>query len=139
MDGCATGCRRSRQGTRCRPTRPADDFKIGDILCDFEKRLDLVSAYFVPGKAGTEYFASLAETGKDVRILTNALNATDVVMVHVGYSKYRRELLEAGVDLYELKLRGNMTPETEMQIKPLGLSGARLHAKTLQSMTAAFS
>ncbi|MCK8464046.1 phospholipase D family protein [Aliiroseovarius sp. S1339] len=104
--------------------------RLGEILGEVEHRLDLVSAYFVPGKPGTEYFANLARAGKDVHILTNALNTTDVLMVHAGYSKYRRELLEAGVSLYELKLRGEMTPEAELQIKPFGLSGASLHAKT---------
>ncbi|MDN5788880.1 phospholipase D family protein [Pseudorhodobacter sp.] len=104
--------------------------RLGGILGGIAKRLDLVSAYFVPGEKGAEYFGDLAKSGVDVRILTNALNTTDVLMVHAGYSKYRRELLQAGVKLYELKLRGNMTPEADLQIKPLGLSGASLHAKT---------
>lgn len=104
--------------------------RLGDILGDTRRRLDLVSAYFVPGKKGTQYFTDLARAGKDVRILTNALNTTDVLMVHAGYSKYRRALLQAGVKLYELKLRGDMTSEADLQIKPLGLSGASLHAKT---------
>lgn len=36
-------------------------------------------------------------------MLTNSLSATDVVPVHAGYSKYRKELLKAGVTLFELK------------------------------------
>ncbi len=103
---------------------------LADILGEVEQRLDLVSAYFVPGTAGTEYFTGLAAQGKEVSILTNALNTTDVLLVHSGYTKYRRELLKAGIKLYELKLRGGVTPESETQLKPLGLSGASLHAKT---------
>lgn len=104
--------------------------RLGAILGTVETRLDLVSAYFVPGEPGVAYFGGLAKDGKDVRILTNALNTTDVLLVHSGYTKYRRELLEDGVKLYELKLRGDMAPETQTQLKPLGLSGASLHAKT---------
>ncbi|WP_113913569.1 phospholipase D family protein [Roseovarius dicentrarchi] len=104
--------------------------RLGDILGDIETRLDLVSAYFVPGRQGTKVFTDLARSGIDVQILTNALNTTDVLMVHAGYSRYRRELLEAGVELYELKLRGSMESEKELQINPFGLSGASLHAKT---------
>ncbi|MBB3994830.1 putative cardiolipin synthase [Sulfitobacter undariae] len=104
--------------------------RLGAILGDATKRLDLVSAYFVPGKPGNAYFSKLAQSGVEVRILTNAMNTTDVLMVHAGYTKYRRELLEAGVDLYELKLRGNMTPVKDGSGLPLGLSGASLHAKT---------
>lgn len=104
--------------------------RLGTILGEVQSRLDLVSAYFIPGKQGTAYFTDLARAGKQVNILTNAMNTTDVLLVHAGYTKYRRDLLEAGVRLYELKLRGGVTPESEMQLKPLGLSGASLHAKT---------
>ena len=104
--------------------------RLAEILGQVEKRLDLVSAYFIPGKQGTAFFDGLARSGKQVNILTNALNTTDVLLVHSGYTKYRRELLESGVHLYELKLRGGAAPGSETQLKPLGLSGASLHAKT---------
>ena len=103
---------------------------LADILGEVEQRLDLVSAYFVPGKKGTEFFDELAQAGKRVNILTNALNTTDVLMVHAGYTKYRRKLLQSGVALYELRLRGGAAPESANQLNPLGLSGASLHAKT---------
>ncbi len=104
--------------------------RLGTILGTVQKRLDLVSAYFVPGETGTAYFEKLAGSGKDVRILTNAFDTTDVVLVHSGYAKYRKHLLENGVKLYELKLRGASMGERERQVHPLGLSGASLHAKT---------
>lgn len=104
--------------------------RLGALLGETRERLDLISAYFVPGKIGAAYFGDLARTDRQVNILTNALNTTDVLLVHAGYAKYRRELLEAGVNLYELKLRGGVTPESAIQLKPLGLSGASLHAKT---------
>ncbi|MBY5998488.1 MULTISPECIES: phospholipase D family protein [Alphaproteobacteria] len=104
--------------------------RLGALLGETRERLDLISAYFVPGKIGAAYFGDLARTDRQVNILTNALNTTDVLLVHSGYAKYRRELLEAGVNLYELKLRGGVTPESAIQLKPLGLSGASLHAKT---------
>lgn len=104
--------------------------RLGEILGNVERRLDLISAYFVPGQGGTGYFADLARGGRDVNILTNALDTTDVLLVHSGYTRYRRALLEAGVDLYELKLRGDMDSEAELQLKPFGVAGASLHAKT---------
>ncbi|WP_371223242.1 phospholipase D-like domain-containing protein [Roseovarius sp. 2305UL8-3] len=101
--------------------------RLTDTLGGVEGRLDLVSAYFVPGRAGTDALSALAQNGRDVRVLTNALNTTDVLLVHAGYIKYRRDLLAAGVELFELKLRGTAPqPQT-----PIGLSGASLHAKTL--------
>lgn len=62
--------------------------------------------------------------------MTNALNTTDVLLVHSGYTKYRRELLESGVHLYEPEAARRRRPGSETQLKPLGLSGASLHAKT---------
>ncbi len=49
--------------------------RLGDILGSIETRLDLVSAYFVPGTAGTAFFSDLAQDGRQVRILTKALVA----------------------------------------------------------------
>ena len=103
--------------------------RLTDLIGGIEKRLDLVSAYFVPGPTGTEFFSQLAGDGRQVRILTNALDTTDVFLVHAGYASYRRELLEGGVKLFELKLRGADRSPTQTPL-PLGLSGASLHAKT---------
>lgn len=99
------------------------------IIGRVEKEIDVVSAYFVPGQPGAELFEGLARSGKRVRILTNAMNTTDVLVVHAGYTKYRRDLLKAGVELFELKLRAEQFSGRE-ELKPLGLSGAALHAKT---------
>lgn len=89
----------------------------------------LISPYFVPGKEGAESLAALAQSGVKVRVLTNSLAATDVTPVHAGYSKHRKKLLRAGVQLYELKPSADVRkPEGEK--KHGGSSGASLHAKT---------
>ena len=96
--------------------------------------LDLVSPYFVPTAAGVQAFAQLGAQGLRVRILTNALEATDVAIVHSGYAKYRKPLLQAGIALYEK--RGAPPDYAEdgdrlrLQLASLGSSGSSLHAKT---------
>ena len=45
----------------------------------------------------------LAGAGVDVTVVTNSLASTDVPAVHAGYVPYRRELLEAGVQIYEVR------------------------------------
>ncbi len=103
------------------------------------RELDLVSPYFVPTKSGANAFANLAAKGVNVRVLTNAAEATDVKVVHSGYVKWRRALLESGVQLFELKReiaapadKADTTPTTrpEERAGPFGSSGASLHAKT---------
>lgn len=88
--------------------------------------LDLVSPYFVPTDAGVDVFTRLAASGVRVRILTNALEATDVSAVHSGYARHRQALLRAGVELHEMR-RGASAPGRSGL---LGSSGSSLHAKT---------
>jgi putative cardiolipin synthase len=96
-----------------------------------EKSVDLVSPYFVPGEAGTAALATLASRGVKVRILTNSLASTDVKPVHAGYAKRRKDLLRAGVTLYELK--PTAARESDEHNQPWFGSGSlsALHAKTL--------
>ena len=88
--------------------------------------IDLVSPYFVPGTA-TPQMVAAARRGTRVRVLTNSLAASDVGAVHGGYSRYRGELLEGGVQIWELK------PVTDEKAKSglFGSSGASLHTKAL--------
>ncbi|MEE4251203.1 MAG: phospholipase D family protein [Alcanivoracaceae bacterium] len=65
--------------------------------------LVLVSAYFVPGEIGIELLGELAARGVRVRVLTNSLAATDLPLVHGGYVAFRQRLLQAGVELYEMR------------------------------------
>ena len=76
-----------------------------------QKQLDLVSPYFVPTDAGVRAFAALRQQGVRVRILTNSLEATDVGAVHAGYEKYRKPLLEQGVELYEMRRQLDLHPK----------------------------
>jgi cardiolipin synthase C len=74
--------------------------------------------------------AELARRGVKVRVLTNSLAASDESIVHAGYMKRRRDLLLAGVALYELK--PTAMHEKDPKVKGHFGSGkaAGLHAKT---------
>lgn len=104
--------------------------QLGTILGTIRERLDLVSAYFVPGNAGTAHFRKVQESGAQVTILTNAFETTDVVVVHAGYSKYRKALLEAGITLYELRPQ-DAPARGQKELSITGSSASSLHAKTL--------
>ncbi|MBW7471773.1 phospholipase D family protein [Marinobacter sp. M216] len=91
----------------------------------------LVSPYFIPGKAGLALFRDLESKGVEVRVLTNSLEANDVALVHAGYAKYRKPLLEAGVELFEMrKLDEGKSLERGLQSGLSGSSSSSLHAKT---------
>src|SRR5207245_11470981 len=71
--------------------------RLKQILRAPMRELRLVSPYFVPGSAGVEALAVIARQGVKVAVLTNALEATDVAVVHAGYAKRRKALLAAGI------------------------------------------
>ena len=70
---------------------------------DPDKEMLIVSPYFVPREEGVRWLRAMTSRGVRVTVLTNSLAATDVAAVHAGYQRYRKDMLEAGVRLYELK------------------------------------
>lgn len=99
------------------------------ILGAPKHNVELVSPYFVPARTGVATLTGLARQGVKVRVLTNALEATDVAAVHSGYARYRKTLLEAGVELYEMR-RDSRSDRPRDKAGPFGSSGSSLHAKT---------
>lgn len=92
------------------PERPSEDellFRhLREDMRRVERELIIVSPYFVPGEEGLALLTELVRRGVDVRVLTNSLAATDLPLVHGGYSVYREALLHAGVTLHEMRARG---------------------------------
>lgn len=88
-----------------------------------EREALLISPYFVPGERGLAMLNGLARRGVRVSVVTNSLAATDVSVAHGGYARYRRPLLEAGVELWELKRSGREG------VGIFGSRGASLHTK----------
>ncbi|MFO1416379.1 MAG: phospholipase D family protein [Acinetobacter sp.] len=115
------------------------NFQLIQQLEQPEKNVDLISAYFVPEKKGAKMLTDLAEDGIKVRVLTNSFKANDVAVVHAFYGKYRQNLLEHGVQLYEFLPaldKNDLDRHTEALAKKAkvnlkGLSRSSLHAKLM--------
>ncbi|TCZ55986.1 phospholipase D family protein [Roseicella aquatilis] len=99
--------------------------EVAEMLRGARREALLISPYFVPGEAGLALLLDLLRRGVRVSVVTNSLAATDVVAVHGGYARYRRRLLEAGVELFELKHSGDEVASL------FGSRGASLHTKAL--------
>ncbi len=103
--------------------------QLREVVDKTKRELFLVSPYFVPGKQGVELLSGVRQRGARVVVITNSLASTDGVPVHSKYQLYRKALVEAGVELYEIK------PTAGAQLKrrfrePAGSSTGGLHAKT---------
>ncbi len=103
--------------------------RLHEAVGDIQTRFDGISAYFVPSAAGVKAFNSLEARGVRVRMLTNSMEATDVLPVHAGYAKRRKDMLKGGVSLFELRSQ-TVLSKTADQIRAFGSSGSSLHAKT---------
>jgi len=107
--------------------------EIKPVFAAAKQEVFVVSPYFVPGKEGVSFFRALRERGVQISIMTNSLASTDVPVVHAGYAKYRKPLLQAGVSLYEVSpsadYRGKKKAAKKKTIGSFGSSRMSLHAK----------
>jgi len=70
----------------------------------------------------------LRDRGVKITLMTNSLGSTDEPLVHLGYRRYREDMLKLGIDLYELSAaRVKKNPRMFLYSSSLG----RLHAKLL--------
>lgn len=87
----------------------------------------VTSPYLVPNPEVIEDIREGRLWGLQITLLTNSLASTDEPLVHAGYQRYRRQMLDLGVNLYEV------VPSQVSRAKDLGTFGqsvGRFHAKT---------
>jgi len=101
---------------------------IGDLMHVAKREIFVVSPYYVPGKESMAWIRRLSAAGVKMTLLTNSLAATDEPLVHAGYLRYRKDMLELGVEIFEL------SPTLARRAGGLahfGESLGRLHAKVI--------
>jgi len=120
------------------PDKPFEDQSNGELLetsvtynvfeamRQAQKEIVASSPYFVPGPRGMEFLRSLRARGVALTVITNSLGATDEPVVHLGYKRYREDMLRLGIDLYELS---SSRVKDNQRMFLFGSSLGRLHAK----------
>ncbi len=77
--------------------------ELAKAVQEAEEEVLVVTPYFVPGKAGVEFWRSITDKGVRVLILTNSLASNNHTAVHSGYAGFRKRVIDAGVELYEAR------------------------------------
>jgi len=93
----------------------------------------LASPYFVPGKAALERMYKVRHGGVPVTLVTNTMASNDEPFVSAAYARYRRKMLQMGVQIYEVSPR-ILRMDTNFDDSfgaMLGTSTGRLHAKMM--------
>jgi putative cardiolipin synthase len=78
-----------------------DDFK--ELVASARSEVLISSPYFIPDAEFRALLRELVAKGVRVVVVTNSLATNNHVVAHTGYRRWRREVLAAGVELYELR------------------------------------
>lgn len=95
-----------------------------------QSELLIVNAYIIPTDRGIATLHKLKGRGAEIKILTNSLASHDVPAVNSHYKQWRRPIIEAGAELYEMRHDAEIqrlvcdTPPTRAEF-------AGLHSKAL--------
>ena len=77
---------------------------LARVLEKAEREIIVFTPYFVPGKEGVAFWKSIVDKGVRVILITNSLASNNHTAVHAGYAKYRKRIIEAGVELHEVRV-----------------------------------
>jgi putative cardiolipin synthase len=87
------------------------------------------SPYFIPDADFRALLRELVAKGVRVVVVTNSLATNNHVVAHTGYRRWRREVLAAGVELYEL--RADAAALSHYVTPPASASRLGLHTKAV--------
>jgi len=77
--------------------------QLSEIASRAEKEVVVATPYLIPTKKALEIARTLVSRGVKISVLTNSLASNDVVFAQAAYSRMRKEILDTGVQIYELK------------------------------------
>jgi putative cardiolipin synthase len=95
-----------------------------------KRELLIANAYIIPDQDMIDLLRALTARGVTVRILTNSLATTDVPAVNSHYKVWRRDLIQAGVELHELRPDAALKA-TDGDTPPTSSVFLGLHAKAI--------
>ena len=77
--------------------------RLADMIEDARSSIVIESPYLIPPPGLIELLKKKIGEGVRVQILTNSFRSGDGILPYVGYVKYRRRLIRAGIDVREYK------------------------------------
>ena len=98
-----------------------------ELIGSARREVLICSPYFIPDADFRELIRKLVARGVRVAILTNSLATNNHAVAHTAYKHWRREVLAAGAELYEL--REGAAAMTEYATPPAAPSELGLHSK----------
>ena len=103
---------------------------VRELMSTATQEVLLVNAYIILDEKTLECIRGLTARGVRVRILTNSLASQDVPAVNSHYKHFRKPLVEAGVELYEIRPDAAIL-RTVVDTPPTRAEFMGLHTKAL--------
>jgi len=100
-----------------------------EIAAAADEMVTIQTAYLIPQEQAIAGMGELVDRGVRVRVMTNSLMSNNHVSVHAHYRKYRKAILEAGVELYELRADAALLEHYKEEDPRLSASHSGLHTK----------
>jgi len=100
-----------------------------ELVESAEHEFVIETAYLIPTKEGIARVAEITEGGVRVRILTNSMQSNNHLTVHAHYKKYRKRMIEAGIELHELRPDPEILEHYKQVESRVAESHAGLHTK----------
>ena len=76
---------------------------LREVFLSAEEEIIAITPYYVPLDRGIQLLRILTDRGLRVVIVTNSLASNNHLPVHSGYAKYRKDVIRAGAELYEIR------------------------------------
>lgn len=76
---------------------------IRKLMAGAQRELLITNSYVIPDEVDIAAFRELTARGVKVRLLTNSLASQDVPAVNSHYKRWRKPLLQAGIELFETR------------------------------------
>ncbi len=100
---------------------------LGELTVNAQDELLISTPYFIPHEDFYEAVPNLISNGVRIIILTNSLGSTNHPIVHSGYKKHRKNVIEMGVELFEM--RHDASDRGKFDTPPVQSKAFGLHAK----------
>lgn len=76
---------------------------LSKLSVESKQEVILESAYFVLDEDGLAALQQMTNAGVKVRVLTNSMASNNLVINHASYALFRSQMLDTGIDLFELR------------------------------------
>ena len=104
--------------------------KLNGMNLDVKKETVIITPYMIPSDEMMEQILEVIQKeGRSVRMLVPSMESNNHTMVHSHYRKYRKKLLEAGVELYELRAQPSPELRKLSDADPVKANFISLHTK----------